>query len=103
MVSPLKWVVKDPDEIEDFICDWTARLTGGDAIATSTWIAPAGINVLSDSFANNTTIGGLPNRSGTTIWLSGGTLGQTYEFVNRVQTSGGRTYDQSIKLPVRKR
>ena len=100
----LKWAAKkDPDEIEDFICDWTARLGDSDAISTSLWIVPTGINDIAESFDNNVTIGDLPNRSGTTIWLSGGTEGSTYTFVNRIETTGGRTYDQSIKLKIKTR
>lgn len=78
---------KDPDEVKDYAVDWTARLAG-DTITTSTWIVPDGI--VKDSDTNTTT--------DTTIWLSGGTLGTTYEFVNRVQTAGGRVYDQTCKL-----
>jgi len=101
-MSALKWPSKDPDEIEDFVVDWTARLAG-DAIATSMWIVPSGIIASSETFSNNTTIGGLTGRSGTTIWLSGGTEGLTYTFVNRIETTGGRTYDQSVKTKVKTR
>jgi len=78
---------KDPDEVKDYAVDWTDRLAG-DTIVTSTWIVPDGITKDSDT---NTTMN-------TTIWLSGGELGNTYEFVNRVVTAGGRTYDQTCKL-----
>ena len=101
--SALKWPNKDPDEIEDFVCDWTARLQPGDAIASSLWIVPVGITMDDEFFQNNVTIGGLPNRYGTTIWLSGGTLGQKYTFVNRIATTGGRSYDQSIVLKIKTR
>jgi len=78
---------KDPDEIKDYVVDWTDRLAG-DSIVTSTWIVPDDITM--DSNSNTSTT--------TTIWLSGGVLGTTYEFVNRVVTSGARTYDQTCKL-----
>lgn len=81
---------KDPDEVKDYVVDWTERLAE-DTIVTSTWIVPDGI--VKDSDTNTTT--------STTIWLSGGTLGDTYELVNRVETAGGRTYDQTCKLKCR--
>jgi len=78
---------KDPDEVKDYMVDWTARLAD-DTIVTSQWIVPTGITMDSDSSTTTS----------TTIWLSGGTIGDTYEFVNRVATAGGRIYDQTCKL-----
>ena len=103
VTAPLKWPAKDPDEVEDFICDWTARLAPGDTIASSLWIVPVGITSSTEQILNNQTIGGLPNRYGTLIWLSGGTIGSSYIFVNRIGTTGGRSYDQSVKLRVKTR
>jgi len=106
-MSALKWVFKDPDEVEDFVLDWTARLQPSDAIAASTWISPAGITVNSDSFTNNGSYWNgtatVTGRYWTTIWLSGGTIGETYEFVNRITTTGARVYDQTVKLKVKVR
>ncbi len=80
---------KDPDEEKDYAVDWTNQLPGGDTIVESTWpTVPTGITKMSDSFSN----------TGTTIWLSGGTANQTYEFVNRVRTAGGRLLDVTCKL-----
>jgi hypothetical protein len=85
----LLWPPKDPDEVLDYGIDWASRLDT-DTIATSTWIVPDGITQTDDS---NTT-------TATTIWLSGGTLGEAYVFTNRVTTAGGRTMDQSVKLKI---
>jgi hypothetical protein len=101
-MSVLKWPSKDPDEIEDFSLDWTARLAG-DAIASSLWIVPSGIIGSSESIVNNGNIGALANRYGTIIWLSTGTLGISYTLINRIETTGGRTYDQSVKLKIKTR
>ncbi len=49
---------KDPDEVKDYVVDWTERLAA-DTITTSTWIVPLGI--VKDSDTHTTT--------GTTIWL----------------------------------
>lgn len=83
------WPDKDPDEILDYQVDWTGRLDG-DTIATSTWILPTGIT--QNSVDQSTTH--------TTIWLSGGVDGKTYEVTNRITTAGGRTYDQSIDIRI---
>lgn len=82
--------VKDPDEVLDYVRDWSALL-GDDTIATSTWTVPSGIT--KDSDTNTTTT--------ATIWLSGGTLGTDYALVNRITTAGGRTHDKTLTIRVR--
>lgn len=86
----LTWPFKDPDEVLDYQLDWSARLAV-DTIATSTWIVPA--NITKDSDSNTTTT--------TTIWLSGGTLGDLVEITNRITTAAGRTMDQSVRLKIK--
>ena len=91
-----KWDPKDPDEILDYEINWSApdgaRLSPGDTIVTSTWpVIPAGITKNSDSHTTTS----------STIWLSGGTIGATYELTCRITTAGGRTHDQSVKLQVK--
>lgn len=102
MSAPLKWPFKDPDELLDYVIDWTDRLQG-DAIASSTWDVPVGITRTTDSFTNNGTVGGKTGRTFTTLWLSGGTVGASYVFTNHIVTTGGRDMDQSTKLPVKVR
>lgn len=86
----LTWPFKDPDEVLDYQLDWSDRL-GTDTISTSTWTVPGGITKNSDSHTTTAAI----------IWLSSGTDGVTYEFLNRIVTAGGRTMDQTVKLKVR--
>lgn len=88
----LKWPQKDPDEVLDYQIDWSARL-GDDTIASSAWETPDGITQDSDSNDDTT----------TTIWLSGGSAGESYTFTNRIVTDGGRTMDQSVKLKVKEK
>jgi hypothetical protein len=88
-----KWAFKDPNEVVDYELDWAPRLGTLDTIATVTWIVPAGI--IKDSQSNTTTV--------AVIWLSGGTAGETYNVVCRITTVGGRTYDQTVSLPVKDR
>jgi hypothetical protein len=89
-MSALNWPAKDPDEVLDYRLDWSARLAG-DTIFSSSWIVPAGITKNSDTFDN----------SSTTIWLAAGTTDETYTFVNRVVTAGGRRMDQSVKIKIK--
>jgi hypothetical protein len=89
----LTWPNKDPDEVLDYTLDWSERL-GTDTIASSSWPDPPdGITIDSDVF----------DAAGTLLWLSGGTDGESYLFVNRIVTAGGRTMDQSVKLKVKTR
>lgn len=86
----LTWPFKDPNEVLDYVVDWSERLDS-DTITSSQWLVPAGITKDSDTITTTT----------TTIWLSGGTEATSYTFVNRIITAGGRTMDQSIKLKVK--
>ena len=87
-----RWPFKDPDEVLDFEVDWTARLDG-DTISAVTWTVPVGLTKTAQNLADPIAI----------VWLSGGTAGQSYEIGCRVETAGGRTYDETISLPVRSR
>lgn len=78
-------VTKDPNAILDYRFDWSDWLNS-DTIATSTWIAPDGITVQSES----------ETTTAATVWLSGGTLSRSYELVNRIVTAGGRTEDRTL-------
>lgn len=86
----LVWPPKDPDELLDYRVDWGARLLD-DVISASVWEVPAGISGSPQTFTDDT----------TTIWLSGGTLHETYSFVNRVQTTGGRVMDQTVRIKIK--
>lgn len=87
-----RWPFKDPDELLDYEVNWAARL-GTDTISSVTWTVPSGI-VKESEAASGAVVA---------IWLSGGTDGQTYNIGCRVVTSGGRTFDETIALPVRSR
>lgn len=89
----LNWPEKDPDEVLDYVIDWSARLAG-DTITGSTWIVPVE-GITKDSDTNSPTT--------TTIWLSGGSVGQAYTFTNRVTTLGGRTMDQSARIKIKEK
>lgn len=92
-MSALKWPPKDKDAVLDYTVDWTAWLDG-DTIDTSIFLVDD--VSITEEFDTN-------DDSTTTIWLSGGTDGITYTFINRITTAGGRTQDQSVKLKVKER
>lgn len=93
----LTWPTKDPNEVLDYEVDWAAedepRLETGETLVTSVFSVTEGTVVIdSDDFAPS----GL-----ATVWLSGGTDGEKCVILNRVTTSEGRTYDQSVTLRIR--
>ena len=87
---------KDPNEVLDYVLDWSDRLETGDTISTSAWSLVTADNpdsvLVIDSDSNTTTT--------TTVWLSAGTVDKTYYLLNRVVTTGGRTMDQTVVLRV---
>lgn len=83
---------KDPDEVVDYDLSWADQMTAdADTIVSSTWTVPA--NITKNSSTNTATR--------TKVWLSGGISGETYTLLNRVVTTGGRTFDQSVKLKMK--
>lgn len=86
---------KDPDAKLDYTRDWSAWLAaaGDDTIDTSTWIVPAGLTAGAESQTDTS----------TTIWLSGGTVGERYSVTNRVTTTGGRIDDRTFTIDIRQR
>jgi hypothetical protein len=86
------WIKEDPNDVADFTLDWTSELAG-DLITASEWLEiEAGITTDSrpDTFTSTS----------TTIWVGGGTMGQTYSLTNRITTAGGRIFDQTVELRV---
>lgn len=86
---PLELFYKDPDEVLDYVGDWSAWL-GTDTIATASWDVPEGIT--DDSTSTTATT--------TTIWLSGGTAGAVYDVSCCASTAGGRVGCRTIRVSV---
>jgi len=82
--------VKDSAATLEYVFDWTAWL-GTDTIATALVTTPAGLTEASES---NTT-------TKVTVWLSGGTVGQSYTVVCRITTVAGRIDERSLLIRVR--
>ena len=82
---------KDPNATLDYTFDWTAYLTPmADTIASVSWVLPAGLANVSQSNTPMT----------ATVFVSGGTLGESLQLTCRITTAGGRTDDRSITLKI---
>ena len=86
------WPPKDPDEILDYLFDWTARLVLGETLSTSVMILASGTVTLGVATIVGTT---------TKVWISGGVAGGVSVVTNRIVTSASRTYEKSAKLRIR--
>jgi hypothetical protein len=84
----LKKFTKDPNAILDYTIDWSAWLDGSDTISAATSTPTAGIVV--DSTSHTATQ--------TTVWLSGGTAGTSYDVTVHITTAGGRQDDRTITI-----
>lgn len=87
----LYWPDKDPDEVLDYKINWSKRLNG-DAIVSSTLEAEGTPSIVIDETSFDT--------KSATVWLSGGVDGETVQFLNRIETLGGRTMDQTIYINI---
>ena len=80
---------KDPDATLDYQINWAAWLADDDTISNSSFISNSDdITVESSSFTDTT----------STVWLSGGQAGSSYEITNRITTTLGRIDDRTIKI-----
>lgn len=97
---------KDPNAVLDYKFDWKP-LTNGAPGGTSDWLAASetiasktvtvqtGLTKDSDALTDSNT--------SVTVWLSGGTAGETYEVACKITTSAGRTDKRTIKIQVTQR
>jgi hypothetical protein len=81
---------KDPSAVLDWNFNWTNWLASAETISTATVTVGSGLT--KDSQSNTTTT--------VTVWLSGGTLGTTYEVTCRITTNQGRTDERTIGIRV---
>lgn len=85
--------VKDPNARLDYAVDWSGWLAENETIQSSAWIVPPGIT--SDDDDSTTT--------SATVWLLGGTAGESYQVTNRITTNQARIDDRTIQIVVRDR
>lgn len=88
----VKTIEKDANATLDYGVRWSKWL-GTDTITNSEWIIPTGLTSSNESHGSGTTI----------VWLSGGTLNETYTIINRITTAAGRIDDRSIKIKIVKK
>jgi len=97
----LKRFVKDPQEVLDYIIDWSEWLVAGDTINAVTVTTPAGISTTTSGTpvtpAGPTVVGG----TATKVWVAGGTAGTSYDIACRVTTVGTRQGERTITIQVR--
>lgn len=86
--------VKDPADVVDYKVNWLADkdpvLSAGETIATATWTVPPGITKDSDTKTTTT----------TTVWLSGGVVGERYDIACRITTNQQRTFERTFTVQV---
>lgn len=91
-------ILKDPLAVLDFMVDWAGTDPGpwlavNEEITDSEWVIPAGITGSNESNTETT----------ATVWLSGGTLGASYNIRNKITTNQGRTDIRTYEIAVRNR
>ena len=84
----LKTFIKDPAAVLDYAFDWRNWLQETETI--SSYIITVAIGITKDSDSENDGI--------VTVWLSGGTLGETYSIACCITTSLGRIDERTIEL-----
>ena len=91
----LVWPTKGPTETLDYDVDWSDRLVG-DSIQSSGWQIEQTDGAL--------VMGAFPSTfdlQATKVWLSGGTVGQTYTLLNTITTLNGDTMVETVLINVR--
>jgi len=88
-----KFPPKDPDAVLDYAFDWTKWLQTSESISTYTISIDAGLTKDSDSETAGI----------VTVWLSGGTDGETYKVACRITTGLGRTDERTAVVEMSER
>ena len=82
--------IKDPDAVLDYAMDWSDWLGDSETISSHTVTVDDGLTKDSDSESDGI----------VTIWLSGGTVNNTYNVVVHITTSDSRTDDRTFRVMV---
>jgi hypothetical protein len=88
-MATLKWPKKDPDDVLDYVIDWTALLDG-DPITSVSHEMDAELTKGVETFSDTQTV----------VWISEGLPGNTYMVTATITTAGGRTFERSVQLVV---
>jgi hypothetical protein len=82
---------KDGGDDLDYTLDWADVVVAGDPIVASVWTIPTGLTSHDESFTTST----------TTVWLSGGTEGESYILTNVITTQADRIIERDVILKVK--
>ena len=94
MATKIQTFRKDPHAVLDYVIDWGENYLGsGETISSATWKVDTGITEDSNSKTDTT----------TTIWLSGGTAGESYSIACKIVTSESRTDERTFTVRVENR
>lgn len=88
-----RWPYKDPNEKLDYDVEWIDRL-GDDTIVDSVFTVVSGSVEIDSNSETEVT---------TTVWLTGGEIGEECEVLNRITTAAGRIMDQTTYVKIRKK
>ena len=84
------WPAKYPDEVQNYAVDWTARLEG-ETITSCTPTVTTGSAIINSHGVTGAVL---------TIWIRGGDAGETCIVTCEAVTSGGRTLEIPVALPI---
>jgi len=102
MATKIQTFRKDPHAVLDYVLDWynlddiaehPPYLNEEETISSATWTVATGITEDSVSKTDTT----------TTIWLSGGTAGESYSIACKIVTSDSRTDERTFTVQVENR
>lgn len=121
-MSVIPKVFKDEFENLDYFIDYDLELAlYSDSISTSTWIVPSStaeaastivldgtsvdydVDTPSPKYRDTVSDAVEIDGNQTTVFLSGGELGQTYRIMNRIVTTSGRKYARVFDLVIERR
>ena len=91
---------KDPQAVLDYAFDWSGWLAAAETISTAT-VTASGTGLVVGTGPTPPApaiVAGV-----VTYWLSGGTVGTTYDVTCHITTSQGRTDDRTDQIEVRQR
>lgn len=95
---------KDPDSIIDYGRNWGPSVNNVGWLETDETIITSGWNITTDKEDTPTLLLGVTgigvDGKATVAWLSGGTVGISYNLTNTITTSKGRTEDRTGILTV---
>ena len=81
---------QDPQANLDYGFDWSGWLRPGDTIVTSTFIVASGLTKGTESHTDTT----------TSVFVSGGTVGVSYDITNHITTAQGRADDRTLTITI---